>query len=332
MKNNIIQNNIIQLNDSELDIILNLINTITASPSEDPDMFCKQSKHASLQLPLRIQILLQYFALHGSITGFLLIRGIPMHKDLLPTTPDNNIYKIGEQTILAKIQSLMIHCMGEMVAYEAEGYGRLFQDVVPIKSMEKNQTSVGSNIELEIHTEQAFSKLRPEIISLACIRGDNNAFTHILHVDKIIRNIKLQYIHLLREPCWKIGVDMSFTSNTNYEFIEGTLRGPIPILTGTSKDPLLTFDQDLMKGTTPESETVIQDIVDIYYKHRVSYSLQSGEIIIIDNQRAVHGRSPFYPKYDGYDRFLVRCFATLDYEKSRYARLDGGRMISAIFS
>ena len=56
------------------------------------------------------------------------------------------------------------------------------------------------------------------------------------------------------------------------------------------------------------------------------------EIILIDNNRAVHGRSPFFPKYDGNDRFLVRCFATFDLEKSAYARLDGERTIAAIYS
>ena len=51
-----------------------------------------------------------------------------------------------------------------------------------------------------------------------------------------------------------------------------------------------------------------------------------------DNNRAVHGRSSFSPKYDGNDRFLIRCFSTFDLEKSAYARPNNGRMISAIYS
>ena len=34
--------------------------------------------------------------------------------------------------------------------------------------MENNQTSVGSTIELEVHTEQAFSRLKPDLLSLGC--------------------------------------------------------------------------------------------------------------------------------------------------------------------
>jgi L-asparagine oxygenase len=60
--------------------------------------------------------------------------------------------------------------------------------------------------------------------------------------------------------------------------------------------------------------------------------LKPGEIIIIDNRHAVHGRSPFFPKYDGKDRFLVRCFSVFDYNSSLYARPFDSRVVSAIYS
>ena len=85
-----------------------------------------------------------------------------------------------------------------------------------------------------------------------------------------------------------------------------------------------------MTGITFESQELIVKIVNIYYNYRLSHVLTSGEIIIIDNKRAVHGRSSFIPNYNGYDRFLIRCFITFDYEKSYYARV--GRIVKAIYS
>jgi L-asparagine oxygenase len=251
----------------------------------------------------------------------------------LPKTCDNNNSKIGESTMLAYIQSILINVIAEMISYEAEGYGRLFQDIVPIKKMANEQTSVGSNTELEIHTEQAFSKLRPDILSLACIRGDPLAQTYILPVMKILENMDEDERKLLRLPLWKTGVDLSFKLNQN-EFIEGDVRGPFPIIREDDVDPKLLFDQDLMFGVNEDADNLIKKIVDIYYKNRNQHNLQSGEIILIDNMRAVHGRSPFYPKYDGDDRFLIRCFAVYDYEYSSYARMDetNSRMVSAIYS
>lgn len=221
--------------------------------------------------------------------------------------------------------------ISELISYEAEGYGSLFQDIVPIKNMATFQTSSGSNTELEIHTEQAFSKLRPDIISLACLRGDKDAFTYILPVNKILQNLTNDEINLLYKPLWKTGVDLSFKLNGD-EFIEGDIRGPLAILNQSRDDPKLIFDQDLMQGIIEETHEMIKKIVDIYYNHRIGYNLKPGEIILLDNNRAVHGRSPFYPKYDGYDRFLIRCFGTFDYDKSLHARIEGSRTVRAIYS
>jgi L-asparagine oxygenase len=92
------------------------------------------------------------------------------------------------------------------------------------------------------------------------------------------------------------------------------------------------FDQDLMMGITEEAEQMIQKIVDVYYRHRISHNLSPGEILFVDNRRAVHGRSPFVPQYNGEDRFLLRCFSVFDYEKTRYARPENQRVVATIFS
>jgi len=321
---------IIEITQDERIQIIGLANKLTISPSEEPERFCSLSKELSKQLPERIIDILLSFSKIGSETGFLLIRNLEIDENI-PKTPESNGYKVGEQTILARIQSLFINTISDMISYEAEGYGRLFQDVVPVESMSKNQTSIGSSVELEIHTEQAFSKLRPDILSLACLRGDLDAYTHILPVQYILNNLNHDEKNLLREPLWKTGVDLSFKID-GHEFIDGDVRGPMPIISGHHKDPLLVFDQDLMTGVTEDSDKMVKKIIDIYYKHRLRHNLKPGEIILVDNNRAVHGRSPFFPKYDGYDRFLIRCFGTFDYDKSEYARTNKSRTIQAIYS
>jgi L-asparagine oxygenase len=323
---------VLELDNYEIETLLNFANLLNnISPSDDADFFCSMSKKLSLCLHDRVISKLMNFARYGSETGFLLIKNIPIDMDNLPNTPPGNNYKIGEKTTLAKIQSMILNVFSELIAYEAEGYGRLFQDVVPNQSMAKDQTSLGSNTELEIHTEQAFSKLRPDVLSLACLRGDKQALTYILPVKYIIDNMSEEENELLRKPLWKTGVDLSFKLN-GHEFLEGDVRGPLPIINGDLSDPQLIFDQDLMTGITEESESMIQKIVDIYYKHRISHNLCPGEIILIDNRRAVHGRSPFFPNFDGKDRFLIRCFSVLDYTKSNHDRIYSGRVVAATSS
>jgi L-asparagine oxygenase len=369
---------ILELTDNEIKLLLNLAQQIIVSPSQNPEIFCKQSQILSNELPTNIKNKLTDFAINGTPTGFLLIKTIPIDNETLHDTPCSNNDKIGETTILARIQSILIGAIAELVSYEAEGYGRLFQDIIPMKSMSNKQTSVSSNVELEIHTEQAFSKLRPDILSLACLRGDVRAFTHILPIQTIIDNVSNEDLQLLNQPLWNCGVDLSFKINGN-EFIDGDIRGPFSIITPSvknnetnslfftdksptkrnyeddlrpkflscrcnqkntqnenngeiHKDNTLLFDQDLMTGITEKADNMIKKIVDIYYKKRLSHNLKQGEIILVDNRRAVHGRSPFIPSYDGKDRFLIRCFATFDFEKSKYARTNNNRNILAIYS
>lgn len=298
--------------------IKQLLREFDASP-EDPSEFIRCASRLSDQLPVQIKETLAQFKHESSMTGFMVFRGIS--QDVLPNTPSDNRHFVGEKTEYAKIIALFNQYLGNMIAYEGEGYGRLFQDMVPNKSLSDSQTSLGSNTELEIHTEQAFSKLRPDVLVLGCLRGDANAATYILPVNTLLDHLTESQIESLRKPLWKIGVDLSFRMSQT-GFIEGECRGPIPILYGSNEDPLLVFDQDLMTGIHEEAEALKQVMIDLYYKYRYAYVMQPGEIVFIDNQRAVHGRSPFTPRYDGTDRFIIRSFVTFDLEKSRYARND----------
>jgi L-asparagine oxygenase len=331
MENKLVEEHIIEFTFNEIVLLLKIAKKITADPYNESELFCKQSKECSIEIPERIKKILLNFASNGSQKGFILFKQIPINNLSIPKTPFGNTYNVGEKTVLAKIQSLFINIIGELIAYEAEGGGHLFQDIVPNPSMSNSQSSLGSNVDLEIHTEQAFSDLRPDVISLACLRGDVNAFTYIFPVKKLIENMNNNELQLLYKPLWRTGVDLSFKLN-GIEFIKGDIRGPFPILYGDEKDPLFIFDQDLMKGISKESNDIIEKVINIYYKNRIEYNLKAGEIILIDNRRAIHGRSSFFPKYDGYDRFLTRCFATFDYEKTAYARSNNSRIISAIYS
>lgn len=316
------------LDTSEIKQICALAQELNRCPHNECEEFARQAKELSTRLPERIIQILDSFSLKGSSTGYLLFSEFLVDDKLLPDTPKDNLQHLGEKTVLSKIQAIMNQRLGEMVAYEAEGNGRLFQDMTPNYKFSATQTSLGSGVELEIHTEQAFSKMRPDMLSLACLRGDKNANTFILHVSKILENFSLYEQELLHKPLWKIGVDMSFKMHGK-EFIEGTLRGPIPILT---REGHLIFDQDLMRGINEESEQLRQKIIQIYYKEKLSHCLEPGEIIIVDNRYAVHGRSAFTPKFDGRDRFIIRSFVTLDLDRSAHARPNDGRMIDAMYS
>lgn len=327
---------IVNLSKADSDYLVSLVANITANPSSDPELFCRQVKRQVDLFPYELHSAMDNFAQYGSSTGYLLVKTKLVESGLGATPPDNKSH-VGETTVLAKIQALLVSTLGELVAYEAEGDGRLFQDIVPTRAMADKQTSMGSTAELEIHTEQAFSQLRPDYLSLACLRGDVCARTYALPVGVLVRSLTGDELEMARGAHWTCGVDLSFKLN-DLPFFSGDVRGPMPILYG-KVDPCLVFDQDLMKGDSEESQALLQKIVGVYYKERFTHVFAPGEIMIVDNRRAVHGRSGYTPKYDGLDRFLVRCFGVRDLGASSYARMGlgglgglGGRMIQAQFS
>ena len=232
---------------------------------------------------------------------------------------------------MARVQAIVNHVCGQMVGYAAEGYGRLYQDMVPNRAKAESQTSLGSGVELELHTEQAFSKLRPDVLSLACLRGNPEARTYVLPAHTLLAHMTPFERKLLRRELWMTGVDGSFKQD-GHEFLEGDERGPLAIVAGAEEDPAVVFDQDLMKGLTEEAQAMIGRVAEVYYAQRSSIVLEPGQILLVDNVRAVHGRSPFKPNFDGRDHFIIRSFAIRDLVRTRYARLGNSRTIAAEYS
>lgn len=320
---------VISLTERERVELMGLAQDLTVSPSDSPELFCRQAHRAARQLPDRLVELLADFAYRGSDTGTLLLDRLPVVEPS-PTPPDNRSH-LAEATPLARMQAIVNHSCGQMVAYEAEGHGRLYQDMVPNRAMALSQTSLGSGVELELHTEQAFSKLRPDILSLACLRGHPDAKTYVLPAHVLLEHMTSFERKLLRRELWTTGVDGSFKLG-GHEFMEGDVRGPLAIIAGAEDDPTIVFDQDLMSGITDEAQALIARVLDIYRAHRFSVTLEPGQILLVDNVRAVHGRSTFTPNFDGSDRFISRSFAIRDLVRTRYARPANSRTVAAQFS
>jgi len=210
---------------------------------------------------------------------------------------------------MVEAQREVVSIRGHLVAYEAEGDGAFFQDIRPQQNMAREQVSSGSEVPLEIHTEQAFSDRRPDYLCLGCIRGDPAAITYLLHVDAIVQHMSAEELTLLQQPLWRVGVDLSF----RLQGVRDEVRGPVPILSLDFTDGWqLCFDQDLMRGITEEAEALRHKIVQLYYAERQGICLEAGDILLIENRVMVHGRSAFRPRYDETDRWLVRCFGMMN--------------------
>ena len=291
----------------EKEKLLKLCEKVNSSP-KNIEIFLKEAKEAAHELPESLKEILYEFK-HSEYAA-LLLKNLYIDRGI--ETPSSNMHHIGETTLLGKVQAIINCYIGEMVSYEAEGDGRLFQDMVPNETMQDSQTSLSSKAELELHTEQAFSELRPDYLSLACLKGASDAKTYLLDIYDLMDSLDIEDICLLKQSLWNIGVDLSFKMNGCSDHI----RGPIPIISVLDQSLQLNFDQDLMIGLNEEAKLLTEKIIQIYYERRKHIVLKPGNLLIINNHKAVHGRSIFTPNFDGNDRFIIRSFIMKNLDKT----------------
>ncbi len=182
---------------------------VTALPNVDPDEFGAQALDAAFDLPVELRRAVLNFSDVGSDSGIMVVRGLYVDEDLLPTPLDNGQGLAG-RTEFVKEMATIAHLLGSMVGYEAENGGRLIQDMVPNPKLALTQQSQSSKVELEAHTEQCFSEYRPDYVVLGALRGDANAYTYAYAARKFVSHFSEEELQQLREPRWMTQIDDSF--------------------------------------------------------------------------------------------------------------------------
>ena len=177
------------------------------------------------------------------------------------------------------------------------------------------------------HTETAFHPHRPRYLLLLCLRGDPGG-THDpgdrARHRRVARPACADMIAAMFEPRFRTAVDASFLDGRANEL------GPLmPLVTGTLSEPTFVFDADLTVGVDPFAELVVAEVRAAIDRCQTSVVLEPGDLLVIDNNVVVHGRSPFVAKFDGNDRWFQRTFVVADLAPSAAER--NGRVITTTF-
>jgi L-asparagine oxygenase len=249
------------------------------------------------------------FRLGSTQDGILLLRGLPVD-DPLPPTPTNGAFggSWGQLAVSTVAQLMVMSALGDVIAYEDEKNGRLVQDICPVPGAERRQENTGSCL-LELHTEDGFHPNKPHFLSLFCLRSDHErrALTVAGGVRVVLPLLDAADLQVLREPIFRIRLASSFVGTDTVAY------SPLmPVLSGSWSDPELCVDFHAMEGTTPRAAQALENLRTRMVGSLVGTVLEPGDLLIVDNRKAVHGRTGFSPRYDGEDRWLRRCFAIAD--------------------
>jgi hypothetical protein len=294
------------------------------APDTDPSdpVFVRAAGHARRLLPAHVHDALVDFVDAPPSAGALLLRGLPVGElpatppaPTAPTTKDHT----SEMTLLTVARAL-----GQPIGYLPEHGGDLVQNIVPVASSADRQTSTSSKVELMFHTEAAFHPHRPRYLLLLCLRGDPAAATTLASIHEIAPQLPLNVRAVLFEPRFRTAVDESYLGARPTR-----LGAPMPVLTGDWDHPTMVFDADLMVGMDDEAEAALQQLAEATERCHTSVVLDAGDLLVVDNSIAVHGRTPFTPRFDGTDRWLQRTFVVCDLAASSGER--DGRVVVTEF-
>lgn len=290
----------------------------------DDPRFWRAVGRAGRALPPEVHDALVDFADQGHPSGALVVRGLPV--GAVPATPASPRAATAKDHVSELVLLAAARRLGQPVGYAPEHGGELVQNLVPTAGAAGAQTSTSSAVMLEFHTEAAFHPHKPRFLLLLGLRADpfGEARTLLCSIDAVVDRLSLGARAVLAQPRFRTSADESYTGGRS-----GRLGRPVPVLSGDPARPTLTFDADLMTGTDDEAVAALEELRRLVHANHLGVALGAGDLLVVDNHAAVHGRSPFRARYDGTDRWLQRSFVVADLDPSAGERR--GRVVTTRF-
>ncbi|MDI5978874.1 guanitoxin biosynthesis L-enduracididine beta-hydroxylase GntD [Amycolatopsis magusensis] len=224
-----------------------------------------------------------------------------------------------EEAFLVLLGSLL----GSVFGWATLQSGHLVHNVLPIRTQEQAQSGHGSLADLAWHTEDGFHPFRCDYLGLMGLRNDDLTPTTVAQIGSVVldggrRAVLAQrrfhirpddehLAHLARRPGaeWRGGDD-----------------GAVAVLFGDPRSPYLRIDPHFMSARPGDADAAacLAELVGQLESGLRTVALAPGDVLFVDNYRAVHGRTAFSPRYDGRDRWLKKILVTRDLRKSRAQR------------
>lgn len=292
---------------------------------DDQDLLV-EAELLGCQLPERLLRGLSRFRTEGSRFGGLLIRNLPVDQ-ALPDTPGTGYLPSWSAVPVATFVQLAVASrLGDILSYADEKDGRLVQDVIPLKGAEQRQENSGTAL-LELHTEDGFHPYKPDFVTLFCLRPDHERAAHTLlgAVARVLPLLPDTCVETLREPLFRMRASSSFGDDG-----QSVVTPPIAVLSGVKDDPEFVADFHTMEPLDARARAALERLAEVLVPSLTPVALDAGDLLVVDNRMAVHGRTGFRARFDGTDRWLRRCFAVADLRRSRGVRAAASRVCAPL--
>jgi len=295
---------------------------LTVAPPRrvDDPAWVDTCRTASAGLPRRLRERLAAFRRDPGTYGALLVCNLPGAAERPTPTVPGSVER--EATPGAAVLGMVAMQLGEVIAYRNEKSGALVQNVVPVPGQETQQSNAGST-PLEMHVENAFHPRRPDYVGLLCVRADHEriAGLQVGCIRRAVHDLPADVRAVLSQPRFTTQAPPSFG-----RFDDATAAHAV--LTGEPTDPDVQVDFHATYGNDTDAKNALEVLRESMVAVTETLVLRPGDLALVDNRVALHGRTLFTPRYDGRDRWLYRTFVHLDLRRSRAMREVDGHVLA----
>lgn len=233
----------------------------------------------------------------------LLLRGLlPSHVILPPTVTSSSAPPSG--TVAQRAALLLVGVMvmlGEPFNYASLWGGRLVQNLIPVRGKEFMQTSQSSSGMLDWHVEDGFREDRCDYAGLLCLRGDPAGASQYAQAKDL--QLSPDLAAMLREPRFQVRPDPAHV-------LPGKVTPRrLAVLAGPESAPEIVYDTHHIEPSDDAdtaASAALRELHACLDKVHMSHVMTRGDLLIFDNKRVVHARTPFTARFDGTDRWLMR--------------------------
>ena len=332
--------NKITLQENEIGDIESLLKAITERyESVEDSGFLSEAAIFAHDLPRRLRARILEFRQKEPASGLLVIAGYPLDDGVIGPTPKSWDYqRTRTKTLREEIYLVLIgFLLGEPIAWATQQGGYLVHDILPIQGREHEQIGFSSEEPLWWHTEDAFHPFRGDYLAMFCLRNPDNVATTVgsfagIELEAWCRELLFQpryFIrpdesHLLANSPKERGLDRELQQV--YDQMDEWFCAPprVSVLFGARDAPYMRLDPYFMGGLEkdPEAARALSAMSTAMEANLQDVVIHPGEVCVIDNYQAVHGRRSFRARYDGNDRWLKRINVARDLRRSREVRSD----------
>lgn len=240
---------------------------------------------------------------------------------MVPTTPGDPADGVGKVPVACRVLTMLSTLYGVPYAMSGEGQDRMVHSIIPVEHDSEKQTSSNA-VKLHMHAESGFSDEAPDYVVLGCLRqptGKTGAATTLVALDAVLAELSHDQIEILFAPRFRMHIDTSLITNRTSGLDQPPFIDNLSVLAGSHGAP--TVCADLGETTANPGDDRAADALskfsELVHSMASHVRLAPGEILIVDNRVALHGRAAYKPNYGDSERWNLRIYLKATWSQLR---------------